>query len=244
MIMNHWTTGQAADKLGLSVRTIRYYDQIKLVSPEHKGPGGRRLYTEDDMLRLEKITLLKSLSLPLNDIERLLDELSIRQILEAHHKQLQEQLEHTQNSLNNTIALLNLHEMDGEIRWDSLLPLVQSYQPGPKTWQSFFNENELKVLQARLPKLENKDETTQQWIDLIVRIDQCIQEGIKPQSEEGKLITAEIDRLSHITFAGDTELMNKFWELRKDPSSAEQGLVPIRQEIIQFAEECLALHSA
>ncbi|WP_157259413.1 hypothetical protein [Paenibacillus sp. OSY-SE] len=44
------------------------------------------------MLRLEKIMLLKSLSLPLSDIQSLLDELSIRQILKAHQKLLENQL--------------------------------------------------------------------------------------------------------------------------------------------------------
>ncbi|WP_251577880.1 MerR family transcriptional regulator [Paenibacillus sp. MER TA 81-3] len=57
-----------------------------------KEAGGRRLYSEEDLLRLEKIMLLKSLSLPLSDIQSLLDELSIRQILKAHQKLLENQL--------------------------------------------------------------------------------------------------------------------------------------------------------
>lgn len=239
MTINHWTTGQVAAKLGLSVRTIRYYDQIKLVSPGNKEAGGRRLYSEEDLLRLEKIMLLKSLSLPLSDIQSLLDELSIRQILEAHQKLLENQLAQLQESLNNTTSLLHFHEIEGEFRWDTLLPLVQSSQPGPKPWQAYFNDEELQVLKARLPKLENNDEITRQWIELIVRIERCIQEGTKPQSAEGAAIAAEIDRLSEMTFAGDTALMNKFWELRKDPASTDQGLVPIRQEVIQFIEDCL-----
>lgn len=94
------------------------------------------------------------------------------------------------------------------------------------------------MLKARLPKLENNDEITRQWIGLIVRIERCIQEGTRPQSAEGAAIAAEIVRLSELTFAGDIALMNKFWE-RKDPASTDQGLVPIRQEVIQFIEDCL-----
>ncbi|WP_028546259.1 MerR family transcriptional regulator [Paenibacillus taiwanensis] len=237
--MKYWTTGQAAAELGLSVRTIRYYDQIHLVTPSFKEAGGRRLYSEADMLRMEKISLLKSLSLPLSDIESLLDELSIRQILEAHQKWLESKMSDLQQSMHNTTSLLHLHELEGAICWDTLLPLVKSDQPGPKQWQTYFNEQELEVLNARLPKLESNDEVTRGWVALITRIEDCIRSGALPQSSEGKAIAEEVDRLSELTFAGDTALMNKFWEIRKEPASAAQGLVPVRQEVIQFIEECL-----
>lgn len=191
------------------------------------------------MFRMEKITLLKSLSLPLSEIESLLDALSIRQILEAHQKCLEGKMIELQESMNNTTSLLHFHELEGQIHWDTLLPLVQSHQPEPKQWQTYFNAQELEVLNARLPKLESNDAVTREWIRLIVRIEDCIHKGIQPQSSEAAAIAEEIERLSELTFAGDTALMNKFWELRKDPASAEQGLVPVRKEVIQFVEECL-----
>lgn len=235
-----WTTGQAAGKLGISVRTIRYYDQIGLAGPSQKQAGGRRLYTDDDLLRLEKITLLKSLSLPLADIRRLLDELSIGQMLEAHQKHLRQQQTQLQESLNNTNSLLNLLEAEGEIRWEALLPLVKQSKERTASWEDYFDEKELKVLKERMPRLENSDEATRGWVRVIARIEHCLKEGIAPGSAEGQAVADEIERLSKLTFGGDQELMNKFWELRKDPASAQQGLVPIRAEVLQFVEECLA----
>ncbi|WP_036605538.1 MerR family transcriptional regulator [Paenibacillus assamensis] len=237
-----WTTGQVSSKLGISVRTLRYYDSIKLFSPESKQTGGKRLYSEEDLLRLEKITLLKSLSLPLNDIQNLLDELSIKQILEAHQKHLRAQVAQLQESLEHTTGLLNLYEMEGGLRWDTLLPLVKGPQKEEtKSWQSYFDEDELKLLSTRLPKLESNDEITQQWINVIVRIERCLHDEIDPQSVEGAQIAREIERLSAVTFAGDKELMEKFWDVRKNPASSDpgSGLVPIRPEVIQFVEDCM-----
>ncbi|MCR8843539.1 MerR family transcriptional regulator [Paenibacillus sp. SC116] len=235
------TTGQVASKLGISVRTLRYYDSIKLFSPKSKKTGGRRIYSEEDLLRLEKITLLKSLSLPLSEIQNLLDELSIKQILEAHQKHLRAQVAQLQESLEHTTALLNLYGIEGELRWDTLLPLVRGPQKEVKPWQSYFNEDELRLLTTRLPKLESNDEITQQWINVIVRIERCLHEGIGPHSEEGAQIAREIEGLSALTFAGDRELMEKFWNVRKDPASSDpgSGLVPIRSEVIQFVEDCM-----
>ncbi|MDR9853532.1 DUF4023 family protein [Paenibacillus sp. VCA1] len=241
--MSHtWTTGQAAAKLGVSIRTIRYYDQIGLVIPGKKEAGGRRLYTEEDLLRLEKISLLKSLSLPLDEIRHLLDELSIGQILEAHRKHLKKKLENLQESLNNTNALLNLLEAEGKIRWETLLPLVKGSKERTVSWESYFEEEELLVLKAKLPRLEGSDELTRGWVQVIARVERCLREGLEPESGEGKAIAEEMERLSELTFGGDRKLMNKFWELRRDPASAKHGLAPIREEALAFVEACFASH--
>lgn len=237
-----WTTGQVAEKLGVSIRTIRYYDQIGLVTPGKKEAGGRRLYTEEDLLRLEKISLLKSLSLPLDDIRHLLDELSIGQILEAHRKHLKSQLEHLQESLNKTNALLNLLEAEGKLRWETLLPLVKGSKERTVSWEHFFEEDELNVLKTKLPRLEDSDDLTRSWIQVIARVEQCLRKGQKPESGEGRAIAEEIERLSGLTFGGDRKLMDKFWELRRDPASAKYGLSPIREEVLIFVEACLASH--
>lgn len=39
------TVGEAAKKLGVSVRTLQYYDKEGLLSPSARSAGGRRLYT-------------------------------------------------------------------------------------------------------------------------------------------------------------------------------------------------------
>ncbi len=44
--------GEVADRVGLSLRTIRHYDEIGLVVPSDRSAGGFRLYTEADVVRL------------------------------------------------------------------------------------------------------------------------------------------------------------------------------------------------
>src|SRR5690348_10590123 len=41
--------GEVADRIGLSLRTIRYYEEVGLITPSARSPGGFRLYTEDDV---------------------------------------------------------------------------------------------------------------------------------------------------------------------------------------------------
>ncbi|WP_026924034.1 MerR family transcriptional regulator [Glycomyces arizonensis] len=64
--------GEAAERTCLSLRTIRYYEEVGLVVPSERSPGGFRLYTEADVRRLWFIRRLKPLDLSLDQIRDLL----------------------------------------------------------------------------------------------------------------------------------------------------------------------------
>lgn len=64
------TVGQAAKKMGVTVRTLQYYDKEGLLSPSAESEGGRRLYTDKDLVMLHQIISLKSLGFSLDDIKR------------------------------------------------------------------------------------------------------------------------------------------------------------------------------
>ena len=63
------TVGEVARKMGVTVRTLQYYDKEGLLSPSAKSEGGRRLYTDKDLVMLHQIVSLKSLGFSLEDIK-------------------------------------------------------------------------------------------------------------------------------------------------------------------------------
>jgi|SRR3990172_5125654 len=64
--------GDVARRTGMSLRTIRYYESLRLIQPEAKTPGGQRLYAERQCQRLGMIRDLRTLDVPLRDIRALL----------------------------------------------------------------------------------------------------------------------------------------------------------------------------
>ncbi len=64
--------GQVADRTGLSLRTIRFYEENGLVRPTSRTQGGFRLYGEDDVARLEVITRMKPLGFSIEEMQELL----------------------------------------------------------------------------------------------------------------------------------------------------------------------------
>nr|WP_326167819.1 MerR family transcriptional regulator [uncultured Lachnoclostridium sp.] len=63
------TVGQVAKKMGVTVRALQYYDKEGLLSPSAESEGGRRLYTDKDLVKLHQIISLKSLGFSLDDIK-------------------------------------------------------------------------------------------------------------------------------------------------------------------------------
>ena len=64
--------GEVAERLGVSPRTVKYYEELGLVEPGERSAGGFRLYGSREIERLERILRMKSIGYSLAAIRELL----------------------------------------------------------------------------------------------------------------------------------------------------------------------------
>ncbi|MGN6408077.1 MAG: MerR family transcriptional regulator, partial [Curtobacterium sp.] len=64
--------GELAERAGMSLRTIRHYDEVGLLVPSGRTTGGFRVYTEQDLERLLVIRRMKPLGFTLDEMAELL----------------------------------------------------------------------------------------------------------------------------------------------------------------------------
>ncbi|MEX2948961.1 MerR family transcriptional regulator [Staphylococcus warneri] len=99
--MSYYTTGEIAERCEVSVRTVQYYDQKDILKPSHMTETNRRMYSNDDMKRLELIILLKHLGCSIKDIKTLLKEEStmntLNYILRMKEEALSQEISRKQN---------------------------------------------------------------------------------------------------------------------------------------------------
>ena len=127
--------GDLAKQAGVSVRAIRYYEELGLINPETHSVGGFRLYSEDSLKRLRVITRLKELGLSLMEIRQILlakkirsgDREAVRFLLKAFSDRLSdveskiEALLRVKGELSNAISILRSCEnCDREVLLDAL----------------------------------------------------------------------------------------------------------------------------
>lgn len=65
--------GELAQKAGVTPRTIRYYENLGLLSPNEREGKGFRYYSQTELAKLQKIDCLKSLGLTLEEITTVID---------------------------------------------------------------------------------------------------------------------------------------------------------------------------
>jgi DNA-binding transcriptional MerR regulator len=65
--------GEVAERVGLSLRTVRYYEEMGLLTPEKRTDGGFRLFTEEHVERLALIKQMKPLGFSVQEMRDLLD---------------------------------------------------------------------------------------------------------------------------------------------------------------------------
>lgn len=101
--MSKYTTGEIAKLCGVSVRTVQYYDSRKILIPSDTSEGGRRLYSEEDVKRLEIICFLREAGIGINSIGEILSEPepaeAISVLLEQQELVIREEMEDRQAKL-------------------------------------------------------------------------------------------------------------------------------------------------
>lgn len=89
--MNRYSISQISKKLDISKDTLRYYDKIKLISPL-RSENQYRYYTEDDLMNLIYIQVMKFAGFSLDDIKRVIEN--------------KNNIDHTSDCMVDTIRLL------------------------------------------------------------------------------------------------------------------------------------------
>ncbi len=87
--------GEAAERVGLSIRTIRHYEEVGLVIPSARSEGGFRLYTEPDLARLRVVKRMKPLGFTLDEMRDLLavlDALTANDTSRDEHDRIRDRL--------------------------------------------------------------------------------------------------------------------------------------------------------
>ena len=107
-----YQVSEVAQITGISVRTLHYYDEIRLLVPKERTRAGYRLYDDDDLLRLQQILIGREQGLALEEIRRSLDDPSFdrRRALLAQRQQLEKRAKDTAQMIRAIDAALGILE--------------------------------------------------------------------------------------------------------------------------------------
>ena len=119
-----YTAGELAKKLGVSARTVRFYDEKKLLHPIEYSESGYRLYDEDSVVRLQKILMLKFMDFSLEQISEMMqnDSSDIQKSLKEQESLLLDKREHITRLID---AIRKTKDSEGDDFWPNLRQVIE-----------------------------------------------------------------------------------------------------------------------
>src|SRR5690242_21784031 len=98
------TVGQVAERFDLTVRTLHHYDEIGLLQPSERSLAGYRLYTEDDLTRLQHVVVYRRLGFALEEIALLLEQ---PESVEHHLRRQRAAVQHRLDEMRDLVAAID-----------------------------------------------------------------------------------------------------------------------------------------
>lgn len=122
-----YTIGQFAKKTGLTIRTLRYYDEKGLVKPASLTEGGQRLYNDDNISTVQKIVIYKYLDFSIEEIKTLLQEdQPLLQSMQQQKKLLEQKKIQLEKVISSIDTVMAIHEKIDEVDPTLLLLVMHS----------------------------------------------------------------------------------------------------------------------
>ncbi|QGQ97525.1 MerR family transcriptional regulator [Paenibacillus psychroresistens] len=137
-----WKVGELAKLTGLTIRTLRYYDQIGLFCPTGFSDSGHRLYYDSDIARLHQILALKELNLSLEEIKLVLlgQNYNPIEVVSQQIRRIKDNILSQQKLLGELEYVLSLMNIRETISVEEFTKLLQLMKKSP---EKFFAERKL-----------------------------------------------------------------------------------------------------
>lgn len=214
----YMTAGEAAEKMGITVRTLQYYDRAGLLAPSARSGGGRRLYTYKDLLVLHQIISLKSLGFSLRDIKEKLMPLDSPADVELALAQQADNIRDKIKNLSDTLkAIEKLRVQAAEMQtvdFKKYADIIINLQMGNNYYYLIkrFDSETLDYIRRRFDRQSGTD-FIERFSRLIDEILDLKNKNLPPQSAECRqLAGVYMDLITEFT-NGDMSMLDKLTEI-------------------------------
>ena len=189
-----WKVGELARRTGLSVRALRYYDEIGLLSPSRRSEGGHRLYTPGDVIRLQRIKSLRALGFTLREIGEYLDgaDVPLGRVIELHLARLKESIE-LQRRLCDRLEQVAARLRSGEeVSSERFVETVMEVIEMSERVNKYYSQEQLEYLEERRREVgEERIRASQvEWAELMERVRAEMEAGTDPSNERVQALAA------------------------------------------------------
>lgn len=225
-----WKTGQLAEASGLTVRTLRHWDAIGLLSPSRRTDAGHREYDEPDLVRLYQVLALRGLGLSLDTIAVCLDVgVDPNRLVRDQLTSVEQSLAAFESLRSRLRRLADDLAADREPTTDTLLDALRaigSNDPdAAQVLHRHLDADQVRVLEVRHAAMGPSAHYLLEieWPELYRRADRLRADGVEPGDPRVRAVVTRLDELSTLFSGGDTAVSEGVRAAWRDDPAALSG---------------------
>ncbi|MBD7984144.1 MerR family transcriptional regulator [Sporosarcina sp. Sa2YVA2] len=237
-----YSIGKVAAMSNVTVRTLRYYDEIGLL-PAEKNAQGHRFYSDIDISKLHYILTLRDIGLPLESIQKALTgrEVNVHDVLEMRLKMIQSEMKQLKKMEASITSLMVLAEVEQSTDWESVFATFYTFPNNrdalKSLWGHHFSEEEIETL-LDLPHLGGGGELTDTTVDLLKDVRANLH--MDPASETAQQLAKRWVTWVEDMYEGNSELSNKVWKTSQHEEAV--GFYQFEKELVAFIEQAITYY--
>jgi len=195
--------GELAERTGVTVRTLHWYDEIDLLSPGHRTRSGHRIYGPAEIERLQKIRSLQQLGLSLDEIREALDRdrISLMEILELQAERLAHEARRLQGLRDRLETVLEMAREKGRIQPEELIQTMEAMT----MFEKYYTPEQLERLARRKDEVgEDRIQQAQdEWQELYRDLAELMEAGATPEDPCVRALVEKAESLIQEFTSGD-----------------------------------------
>lgn len=262
-----YRTGQFARKVGVSVRTLRYYDNVGLLSPTRHTDAGYRLYTGADLPRLQQILALKFLGFSLDEIEQCLrtgphllpEALATQKAMlrekRSHLDTIIQAIEETETVVragcdgwDAIVHIMEVMQMQQQDHWRNKYFTPEQRETMDELSRQSYSEQARERIAARSPAWTEEDQqrVNEQYAWIGAELKRLVAAGADPASDEAQAV-ARLQRELLLGFTqGDPEVtagLSAWWQnFNALPQGQRPFTPPYSGAEAEFLQRAMAIY--
>jgi len=218
------SVGELAKKMDITVRTLQYYDKEDLLKPSEKSEGGRRLYTNKDMVKLHQILSMKFLGFSLDDIKNRLISLDtpkeVASVLSEQAQIIKREIANLTEALSAIEVLKDEVEQMQTVDFNKYADIIKFLQQKNENYWivRVFDDTLMTHIRNRFTE-ESGNRIFGEWQRLCDETARLKVEGETPESEKGQKIARE------------------WWTMITEFTGGDMGLLPLLEKFNQNKDD-------
>lgn len=234
----HYRINEVVQLTSVSIRTLHYYDEIKLLCPSYRTEGGHRLYSNHDLIKLQQIMTLKFMGFPLKEIQSLLQEsdFNLHESLKIQANMLKKEAARIEMVSKLLAYLVDSFNRGEGMNWENIIKIIETLRLSELEKQKWYEkyltqdeQNEMNTLFSGYSE-EFWIDYHRRWVELFDEVRQCL--DTDPESEIGLTLAKKWLSLVDEIYGGASDLTKKLW------NGYKAGVIPENQ--LQYDSSVIA----